>query len=319
MLKNITIFVCAFLLSSGAVFAGGGGSAPKPLANSYPIVLGHGILGFDDFNGPAGGLLQYWGDVDQFLREQGAPVLTPGKTAASGLSLRAKQQADQIAYWMAANGYSKVNYFGHSQGGLDGRYMITNSTCGNTGRGYNICMRNAVRTITTINTPHRGSPVGDITLAVIPNWLEPSVGLVLDIIAGLIYSDNQQDVLAMGDSLTVAGANIFNANTPNVSGVNYYSYGSYITLPDLIQHPIMGLLTPITWAGGLIYGQGGQNDGIVPYSSQKWGTWKGGPDTNWFTAGVDHLQATNFQWGGQLWYDVDAYYLKMAQNAMNAQ
>lgn len=86
MTKHFTIFVCAFLLSSGAVFAGGGGSSSGPLVNSHPIVLGHGILGFDDSNGPAAGLLQYWGDVDQYLRDQGAPVLTPGKTAASGLA-----------------------------------------------------------------------------------------------------------------------------------------------------------------------------------------------------------------------------------------
>ncbi|MCR9143642.1 MAG: lipase [bacterium] len=315
MTKQFTIFVCAFLLSSGAVFAGGGGSSSGPLVNSHPIVLGHGILGFDDSNGPAAGLLQYWGDVDQYLRDEGVAVLTPGKTAAAGLGLRAKQQADQISYWMAANGFSKVNYFGHSQGGLDGRYMITNNTCG--ASGY--CMRNVVRSITTINTPHRGSPVGDIALGVIPNWLEPFLGTVLDALAGLLFSDNQQDVLAMADTLTVAGTSIFNANTPNVSGVKYFSYGSYITIPDLIQHPIMGLLTPATWAGGLIYGQGGKNDGIVPYSSQKWGTWKGGPKQRWNTAGVDHLQATNFQWGGQFWYDVEGYYLKMAKNAMNNQ
>ena len=319
MKKNLTILLVTFLCSSGALLAGGGGGSSQPLAGSHPIVLGHGILGFDDSQGMAFGLVQYWGDMDEYLRDEGAKVLTPGKTAAQGLSVRAKQQADQIAYWMAAHGYSKVNYFGHSQGGLDGRYMITNNTCGNTKKGYNICMRNAVRVFTSINTPHRGSPVGDIVLNVIPGWLQPFVGTVLDVIAGLIFSDNQQDVLAMGDSLTVSGTTIFNNNTPNVSNVKYYSYGSYITVPDLIQHPIMGILSPITWAGGLAYNMGGKNDGIVPYSSQKWGTWKGIPETRWNTTGVDHLQATNFQWGGQLWYDVEAYYLTMATNAMNNQ
>ncbi len=315
MFHKIAISLCVFLGSTGALLAGGGGSGSGPLANSHPIVLGHGILGFDDSDGPAAGLLQYWGNVDEYLRDQGAPVLTPGKTATSGLALRAQQQADQIAMWMAANNYSKVNYFGHSQGGLDGRYMITNNSCG----PYGICMRNAVASITTINTPHRGSPVGDIALAVIPNWLEPSVAMVVNVLSGLFYGDNQQDLLEMADSLTVAGTSIFNAQTPNVSGVKYYSYGSYIEYPDLIQHPLMGLLTPVTWAGGIAYGQGGKNDGIVPFSSQKWGTWKGEPKERWNTAGVDHLQATNFQFSGQLWYDVDGYYLKMATNAMNAQ
>lgn len=317
MKKLITILL-SFLVT-GAVYAGGSGSSSGPLANSNPIVLGHGILGFDDSDGLLFGVLQYWGDVDEYLRSKGAPVLTTGKTAVQGLNVRAKQQADQIAYWMAANGYSKVNYFGHSQGGLDGRYMITNSTCGNTQKGYSICMRNAVRIFTSINTPHRGSPVADVVLNVIPGWLQPFAAAVLNTFAALIYSDSQQDLLAMADSLTVASANAFNSNTPNVSGVKYYSYGSKINVPDLIQHPLMGITYPATWAGGLFYGQGGANDGIVPHTSQKWGTWKGGPSIPWTATGVDHLQATNFQFSGQLWYDVDGYYLTMAKNAMNNQ
>jgi hypothetical protein len=35
----------------------------------------------------------------------------------------------------------------------------------------------------------------------------------------------------------------------------------------------MGITYPITWTGGVFNGQGGDNDGVVPLSSQKWGTW----------------------------------------------
>ena len=123
----------------------------------------------------------------------------------------------------------------------------------------------------------------------------------------------------MATSLTTGAMNAFNSSTPNASGVKYYSYGSYMTILDLIQHPIMGLLHPITWTGGVFNGQGGTNDGVVPYSSQKWGTWKGKPSYPFTTTGVDHLQATNFEWTGQFWYDVEGYFLKMAQNAKNNQ
>jgi triacylglycerol lipase len=49
-----------------------------------------------------------------------------------------------------------------------------------------------------------------------------------------------------------------------MAGVKYYSYGSQVTLPDLIQHPLMGLVFPITWTGGLFNGQGDATIYISP-------------------------------------------------------
>jgi triacylglycerol lipase len=76
-----------------------------------------------------------------------------------------------------------------------------------------------------------------------------------------------------------------------------------------------GLAYPITWTGGVFNGQGGDNDGVVPYSSQQWGTWKGGPSYGILTTGVDHIEAINFAYTGQTWYNVQSYYLTMASNA----
>ena len=292
------------LLSASALMAGGGGSS-APLAGSHPIVLSHGILGFDDSQSAP--FIKYWGGMDDYLRSQGAPVLTPGSTALTSVEDRAAEQKGKILQWMAANGYSKVNVLGHSQGGLVSRYMVSN-----------LGMTNKVSSITSINTPHYGAPLADISLAVVPNWLEPFANDVLSFFAGLIYSDNTQDVIAMAESLTVANANAFNANTPNRSGVDYFSYGSYAYV-DIIQHPIMSLTLPITFIGGPIYGFSTYNDGVVPYDSQKWGTFKGRPDDYWFATGLDHLQVTNFEWTGQNYFDVEGFYLQMAQNAMSAQ
>jgi len=305
--KIISLFLSIFL-SATAAFASGGSTSPGPLSGSYPIVLGHGILGFDDTEGMLNGLVKYWGGMDDYLRSQGADVLTPGKTAMQGLSVRAQEQKDQILLWMAANGYTKVNIIGHSQGGIDARYMITH-----------LGMSGKVAVLTTLNAVHGGAPIADVIFGVVPTWLHPFVGVVADTFGKLIFGGGEQDSIAMGQSLTVATLKQFNQNTPNKSGVKYYSYGSKITVPDLIQHPMMGLVHPATWAGGLFYGTGSANDGVVPLSSQKWGTWKGGPSTNIYTTGVDHLQATNFEWTGQTWYDVKSYFLKMATNAKNNQ
>jgi triacylglycerol lipase len=282
----------------------GSGSSTKPLQGSYPIVLSHGILGFDDTRGLLGGAVKYWGGMDSYLRSQGAPVLTPGTNPIQSVSNRAIDQKNQINSWMAANGYSKVHIIAHSQGALVSRYMVSS-----------LGMSSKVASVTTVNGVNRGTPVADIALAVIPSWLQPSLNVVVNLISQIVYGKSQQDIIAMTSSMTVANVNALNSTNPNKSGVDYFSYGSKITLPDLIQHPLMGIVYPITWTGGVFNGQGGDNDGVVPLSAQKWGTWKGGPSYGIFTTGVDHVEAINFAQTGQTWYDVEGYYLKMASNA----
>jgi triacylglycerol lipase len=303
--SKIFLFLVASLLTTSVAASG---SSTKPLQGSYPIVLSHGILGFDDTNGLLNGLVKYWGGMDDYLRSQGASVLTPGTTAMQSVEYRANQQRTLVLNWMAANNYSKVHVIGHSQGGLVSRYMVAN-----------LGMAGKTSTLTTLNSVHRGTPTADIGLAVIPSWLQPLVGTVVNTFSKLIYGGGEQDVIKMAQSLTTTTLATFNQTTPNAAGVKYFSYGSKITIPDLIQHPLMGITYPITWTGGLFNGQGADNDGVVPITSQEWGTWKGGPSYGLLTTGVDHLQATNFEWTGQTWYDVEGYFLSMATNAKSNQ
>ena len=80
-------------VSSTALLAGGGGSS-APLANSNPIVLSHGILGFDDSESAP--FIKYWGGMDDYLRSEGVPVLTPGSTALSSVEQRTKSLWKQV-------------------------------------------------------------------------------------------------------------------------------------------------------------------------------------------------------------------------------
>ena len=273
--------------------------------NGMCIGLVHGILGFDDTKGLANGLVKYWGGLDNYLRSQGAKVLTPGSSAMSNIQNRAWETKSQLATWMAANGCTKVHLIGHSQGGLVVRYIAANT-------GF----ASKVASVTTINSLHKGAPLADISLAVIPGFLQPSVNLVISTLAKLIYRDGRpQDAIEMAKSLTVNYLKTFNTATPNVSGIKYYSYGSKMAWADPIQHPLMAPTYPITWAGGLYYGLGGANDGVVPFTSQAWGSWKGEPSANWYATGIDHLQATNFEWTGQNFFNVTGWYLAIATNA----
>lgn len=305
-ITSLLTFAIGFLLAAN-LYASGGSSTP-PLQGSHPIILIHGILGFDDKNPPAS-ILRYWGGMDEYLKGQGGKVITPGSTAMASIANRANETAPQIITYMNSVGATKVHLLGHSQGGLVSRYLaaITPS------------MQGKISTVTTLNAVHRGSPVADIGLAAIPNWLEPFVATVVNWFGNLLYKTNQSDILAMANSLTSTTLATFNQTVVNNPSVKYFSYGSHMTIEDLIQHPLMGITYPICWTGGVFNGQGGENDGVVPTSSQKWGTWKGGPSYGLLVTGVDHLQATNFEYTGQTWYDVKDYFLTMTTNAKNNQ
>ncbi len=302
MKTKITTGILALFLTipSSGLFAG-------PL-DGQCIALVHGILGFDDTKGLAGGLVKYWGGLDSYLRSQGAKVTTPGSSATNSVPVRAEQIKSAVSSWMVANGCTKVQLMGHSQGGLVVRYMVSN-----------LGFASKTATVTTINSLHRGAPMANIVLAVIPSWLQPFANSALSLLAKLVYRDGRpQDVIAMGQSLTTTYVASFNNANPNVSGMKYYSYASKMAWADLIQHPLMALTHPITWAGGLFYGLGGANDGVVPLTSQRWGTYRGEPSSYWFATGIDHLQATNFEWSGQGFFNVTGHYLNIALNAKAA-
>lgn len=308
-MQKVCIFVISLLIS-GSVFAGGGGDGEvaKPLEGSHPIVLVHGLFGWGDSESSLLGIGKYWGGMDDHLRAQGVPVLAPYSLATQSSAHRAGIVKNKVNEWMAANGYQKVHLIGHSQGGLDIRYLASN-----------LNMSHKIATVTTLNSVHTGSPTADIVEGAIPDWLEPYVGTVVEALIKLVYGGDELNALAAMNQLTTTGVAAFNATTPDTAGVKYFSYGSKMTLPDPIQHPFMFAIFPVTTIGGTFKGQGATNDGLVPLTSQKWGTWMGGPSYSLLVSGVDHLQACNGVWTGNAWYDVEGYFLAMGQNAKNNQ
>lgn len=303
------LIVLALAMLTTQLFAGSGSSSSPTLNGSYPIVLSHGMFGWGDSdNNSLIGIFKYWGGMDDYLRSKGAVVYAPGKTALQSNAYRGQELKDKINQFMASGGYSKVHIIGHSQGGLDSRYMVSN-----------LGMSSKVATLTTLSTPHYGSPIADIVLGVVPSWLMPYVSTALNGLVKIVWGGKSQNLNASLNSLTISSAAAFNSTTPNSAGVKYYSYGSKVTIPDLIQHPLMGLIVPITGIGGVAKGQGRENDGLVPLSSAKWGTWKGSPSYGFFTTGLDHLEVSNTLSLGEPWFDVRSFWLSMAQNAKSNQ
>jgi triacylglycerol lipase len=213
-----------------------------------PIVLVHGILGFDTFP-IIFGQVDYFREVRQTLRATGNVVPEPPQLNTAGsVKERAQDLKDYLERNPDVNG-RKVHLFAHSMGGLDARQRITH-----------LNMASRVWTLTTIGTPHQGTPLANLPRPV----LEP-----------LVHGLLQHDVNIQGflDLPTEVGTQ-FDRETPDAADVQYASVaGAYTPGPlDLLKlsHDL------IQQEGG------GPNDGLVPVHSAQHGDFLGTWQANHF-------------------------------------
>lgn len=213
----------------------------------YPIVLAHGLLGFDELR-LAGSLLpgvQYWRGITEAMRANGIEVILTSVPASASIEERAAKLGRDIA--TKANGKS-VNIIAHSMGGLDARYMISQLKPDNVD----------VLSLTTIATPHRGSYFADFILQELGSLYLPRI---YKFVEGLGYSTGAFSQLTRKYMLEE-----FNPKTPNKEGVRYFSYGA-------TARP--GFLSAFRRPHKIVEDVEGPNDGLVSVESAKWGTYKG--------------------------------------------
>jgi triacylglycerol lipase len=117
---------------------------PPPTDNDYPIVLAHGLFGTDQFEIGGVEILDYWFGVVSAMQDEGAEVFVTTTSPVHSSYVRGAQLEAQIENILAITGKSKVHIIGHSQGGLDARYVAG--------------MRpELVRSVTTVATPNKGA------------------------------------------------------------------------------------------------------------------------------------------------------------------
>ncbi len=125
----------------------------------YPIVLVHGIAGFDSI----GGLVDYFFTVPWNLQRDGARVHVASVAAFNNSYQRGIELAKQIAPWAQAGG-GKVNIIGHSQGSPTARIAMA--------------MRpELVASITSVDGVNHGSKVADVVLGIAPPGSLPQGGM----------------------------------------------------------------------------------------------------------------------------------------------
>ncbi|KII91077.1 hypothetical protein PLICRDRAFT_556245 [Plicaturopsis crispa FD-325 SS-3] len=275
----------------------------------YPIVLCHGLYGFD-VRGPSSIpalRLHYWSNVLDILKKKvGADVIVTAVPGTGSIASRAESMDRSLQARARGRG---VNFLAHSMGGLDCRHLITHVKP----------TEYAPLSLTTVSTPHRGSPFMD--------WCAENIGIgklrQQEIAAAAKSAASQQSqsipptqpdakpkpesrpfslslaslpssfttlILSVLDSPAYANLttaylnNIFNPATPDDPHVKYFSVAARMGAVS-IWHPFWlpkMVIDAFEERTGVQADRG--NDGLVTVQSAQWGEFLGTIE------GADHWQ-----------------------------
>lgn len=264
-IRRVGPFAAALALSAllSACVPGGG---PPPTPPPYPIVLAHGALGMESY-----GALDYWFGIVPPLQNAGATVYVTEVSAIHSSVVRGEQLLAQVQQIVATSGFPRVNLIGHSQGGIDARYVAG-------------VRPDLVASVTTIGSPHKGAELaefiaagirddGSFTSALVGAF-GSSIGAILSLLTG---TDLPLDARAALLQLAPSGMAAFNAQfpagvpadcgegSPQVGAVRYFSWMGRTPLTNSLD-PSDGLVG----LAGAVYLLT-PNDGLVSVCSAQFG------------------------------------------------
>lgn len=262
----------------------------------YPIVLCHGLSGFDTlvlFEAPqfawnntedlkqfgkvlkdvshevdsGSVMLNYWYGVEEALKKAGCNVFT-AKVPPFGTIQERAELLDALLtekckeYPGKVDGERlKINLVGHSMGGLDARYLI--SQIQNEDSPYEVV------SLTTVGTPHRGSECADFAMRMIQND---------DTLVAVCPKAIPQ--------LTSKYLKEFNREVRNKPGVVYFSYGALMDPQGFkLFRATYEIIKAEIEKNGLSHIE---NDGMVSVELARWGNYMGTLED------VDHMDLINW-------------------------
>ncbi|MFW6369107.1 MAG: esterase/lipase family protein [Myxococcota bacterium] len=183
-----------------------------PLGPPYPVVLAHGFFGFDSFAGID--FITYFYRVLDYLAEAGEhDIFITTVDPFNDSVARGSQLLAQVEDIVTATSYEKINLIGHSQGGLDSRYVAHHRP-------------DLVASVTTFATPHRGTAVADIALRMMSHDRTQEVVDAIVQLAGAPLWDTVDEETSLAASLrqlSTEGAAEFNAVHTDSPEVTYFS------------------------------------------------------------------------------------------------
>jgi len=201
-----------------------------------PVVLVHGLFGFDRIGVP-GARFDYFRGIASHLETLGCHAHAVRLPPSASVPDRARELVAAID----ALPHERIDLIAHSLGGLDARYALAH-----------LGLARRVRSLVTVGTPHRGTPLADLALKGPLDWMRrmvTAVGIPLEALEWLGTESLAE----------------FNAHVLDVPGVRYTCVVGGMHRADSVV-PLA--LVP---AHAYLRRVAGPNDGLVPVSSQYWG------------------------------------------------
>ncbi|MDE5562229.1 MAG: hypothetical protein K2J01_01630 [Clostridiales bacterium] len=231
------------------------------MQTKYPILLVHGIVLKD------GRIIKAFGKIGKKLKEQGYCVYIGKHDGFGTIENNAQQLRNQIQDILARENVEKVNLIAHSKGGLDCKYLI-----------HELGMEDSVASLTTLCTPHKGSPVASRIMK-LPNFLLKFVAFWINFWYR-IFGDKHPDAYWVCKELQRHD----NAEQMPFSDKVYCQ--SYSTTINKVRDDfVMGI--PLVFSR---YCEKSETDGLVPVDSTVFENYKG----NCTDDSVSHSQIVDF-------------------------
>lgn len=231
----------------------------------FPIVLVHGWTGFENI-GPIG----YFYKVHSDLMNRGYPLAIAVLDPYNAVEVRGEQLAAFVEATLQNQRARKVNLIGHSQGGIDSRYVVAEAGAG---------MGDRVGGLITIGTPHYGTPFTDIALGLFPGNSELALAFLLNFLGAAQnqQSDAEASLYTLSETFMQEEFNVLYLDDPRVK---YWSWTGETCLGGFGCDDGVDPLLLFSYETLMLVA--GPNDGLVPESSAKWGEYLG-------TVPADHI------------------------------
>ena len=173
----------------------------------------------------------------------------PSVPVAGSIEARARALARDIAGFRFADPDAPIHIVAHSMGGLDARYVLHRNVDGLAAR---------VASLSTIATPHRGSPIADLLVGEV-SGARRTVYEAIRAGAGALGCATG----ALAD-LTTSFARQFNKKHPDIGGIPCHCYAAN----RASSYPLRAMSAYIRRAGTTRAEQ--ENDGLVSVASASW-------------------------------------------------
>ncbi len=235
------------------------------------VVFVHGFAGFGELRfGPA--RASYFRGVQDHLARRGircafAALPPVASSTARGLELRR---------FVEELGDVEVHLVAHSMGGLDARWMLANGNL------------TSVRSLVTIATPHRGTPLADLGSAVL----------------GRPRATARHGLVGAVDDLT--RRTLEPSADATIEGI---ACASVLVDPSAGARGVRPLLRP---THRILEALVGANDGVVPRSSQVWGSVLG-------TVDGDHCAVLGWAHRAGAPFDAPTFYGALAASMLDGE